>query len=143
MMKKIWSMQAFRYLFWGGCTTGVNLATFALLEYAWDIPVSVANLISILTALIFAFFVNRWLVFQKDREDLWTITREFASFAELRFCTLGIEFFGVVFLHEKVGLSAFLSKLLIQIIIIILNYLISKFIIFGQNEIGGAADEPN
>lgn len=141
LWEKCWDMEAFRYLFFGGCTTALNLAAFAVLRYAGHMPVNIANLLSIIAAIVFAFFVNRFMVFRKGQETGGKIALEFLNFSEMRFGTLGIEFFGVIVLNQWMELSDFFSKLLIQIVVIVLNYIISKFVIFRDRQAGGVANE--
>lgn len=141
LVKRFWGVEALRYLFFGGCTTGVNVLVFTILRYMWNASVYTANFISIIVSVLFAFFVNRWMVFQKGKEDTGKIIQEFANFAGMRLGTLGIEFFGVIALVRWTGMSDFLSKLMIQLVVIILNYMISKFFIFGDSQVGGMTNE--
>lgn len=135
------SEETVRYLFFGGLTTGVNLTVFSLFRYAGELSVNTANLISISAAVIFAFFVNRFLVFGITNTDRKEMTKEFLSFAGMRAGTLGIEFFGVWFLNGYTNIRDFWSKCLIQGVVIILNYIISKFVVFRKSYIGGVINE--
>lgn len=135
------SEEAVRYLFFGVLTTGVNLTVFLFFRYVGKASVNTANLISILTAVIFAFFVNRFLVFEITNTDRKEMTKEFLSFAGMRAGTLGIEFFGVWFLNGYINIRDFWSKCLIQSVVIILNYIISKFVVFRKSYIGGVINE--
>ena len=51
-----------RYVFWGGCTTLVNLVSFYIMRLA-KIPLMTANVISIILAILFAYIVNSRFVF--------------------------------------------------------------------------------
>ncbi|MEZ3436089.1 MAG: GtrA family protein [Lachnospiraceae bacterium] len=140
LSEKLMEREVFRYLLFGGMTTGVNLAVFICLRCA-GISVNTANLVSIMAAVVFAFFVNRFFVFGVTNRDGMQIMRELASFAGMRMGTLAIEFFGVYFLNGMLGISGFISKCLIQALVILLNYIISKFVIFRKSDFGGVANE--
>lgn len=140
-LRKFSEREPVRYLFFGGLTTGVNFIVFAFFRYIRRTSVNAANLASIAAAVFFAFFVNRFWVFKITDTDRKKMAAEFLNFAGMRMGTLGIEFFGVWFLIEYTGIPDFWSKGLIQAVVIIFNYVISKFIIFRKNNIGGVADE--
>lgn len=44
----------------------------------------------------------------------------------MRLGTMAVEFFGVLFLNSRAGVDDFLSKLIVQFVVIFLNYIISK-----------------
>ena len=50
--------EMMRYVFAGICTTGVNIGVFSVLRYGTGCGMQAANVISILTAILFAFVVN-------------------------------------------------------------------------------------
>ena len=58
--------EMIRYILGGVCTTLVNVGMFSLLRYGVGLELQVANGISILTAILFAFGINRTFVFQKE-----------------------------------------------------------------------------
>lgn len=130
-----------RYIFFGGLTTGVNLSVYSFLRYAGNVSVNTANLISIAAAVIFAFFVNRFFVFRIETADGKEIVWEFVNFTVMRTGTLAAEFFGIWFLNSFSGIPDFINKCLFQVIVIVLNYVISKFVVFRPDRIGGAANE--
>lgn len=120
-----------RYLFFGGCTTALNLGVFTILRYGAGWSVRGANLVSILAAVVFAFFVNKWLVFRAGGS---AVLREFAGFAGMRLLTMAVEFFGVELLVNRIGAADFAGKLVIQVVVVICNYLISKFVVFREKQ---------
>lgn len=127
--------EKIRYLFFGVCTTLVNLGVFIGLRYVLAIGRNSANVISILTAVLFAFWVNRRFVFRSRRTGAGQIAAEFAGFAGLRAASMLIEFGGVMALTEVLKLSDLASKGFIQFIVIIFNYLISKFVVFREGAV--------
>ena len=59
---KFYENDVIRYIFWGGCTTLVNLLSFYIMR-AMGIPLMSANIISIILAILFAYVVNSRFVF--------------------------------------------------------------------------------
>ena len=57
LITTLYNNSVIRYVFFGGCTTLVNLASFYLLRRA-DVEINIANLISIILAILFAYAVN-------------------------------------------------------------------------------------
>lgn len=141
ILRKLMEEEVIRYIFFGGLTTGVNLSVFLFLRYTGNVPADAANLSSITAAVIFAFFVNRLFVFHITNRNRREMLSEFVNFAGMRAGTLLLELFGVPFLIRYTGIPDFICKCLMQAVIIILNYIISKFVIFKESHIGGAANE--
>ena len=63
LIKKLYASDVVRYVFFGGCTTLVNLVSFFLLRQA-GVQRDLANVISIILAILFAYVVNSKFVFQ-------------------------------------------------------------------------------
>ena len=65
-MKKLINNQAVRYIFFGGCTTMVNLVSYYLLRNLFGVDITAANTIAILLSILFAYAVNKWFVFEHN-----------------------------------------------------------------------------
>lgn len=127
-LRRVWDSRGFRYLFFGGLTTLVNIACFWLLTKAAGWNVDAGNAVSIGVALIFAYVVNTWFVFRSKCSRAWDRVREFFRFAGARALTMVLEFLGVHFM-VMVFLSV-LSKMVIQVAVILLNYVFSRWIVY-------------
>lgn len=124
--------EIIRYLIIGVLTTLVSLATYYALTLtvlnpgsAWELQA--ANVISWIVSVLFAYFTNRSFVFKvKDTH----ILSEFFKFVLSRLFTLlvdmAIMFIFVTLLH----LDDKIIKLITQVIVIVLNYILSKFLVF-------------
>lgn len=55
---KCWNNDVLRYIFFGGCTTLVNLVCYYTLRLTTPINMNVANTISVFLSILFAYFVN-------------------------------------------------------------------------------------
>ena len=58
LILKCWNNDVLRYIFFGGCTTLVNLVCYYVLRLATPINMNIANTISVMAAILFAYFVN-------------------------------------------------------------------------------------
>ena len=124
------------YLFFGALTTLVNLVAFYVLtERPWQINVTVGNVISIILAILFAYFTNKIWVFNSKTRGIRELVLELGRFVGGRLSTMVIEVGGVYLIYNIMGQSKMLAKLITQIIVIIGNYFISKFLVFkGKDE---------
>ena len=113
LIKKLYASSVVRYVFFGGCTTLVNLISFYVLRKL-RVGLNIANVISIILAILFAYVVNSRFVFQDKCQTLADHIRPFCKFISARLMTMVIEVGGVWLLVAKLGL----------------NYLFSKFFVF-------------
>lgn len=131
LLERLWGRQGFRYLLFGGMTVLVNLTVFALLSCA-GIGLDAANALSIAVALLFAYGTNTWFVFHSGRGTTRERLGEFLRFLSARLFTMALEFFGVHLLSAAFPGRSFLWKLLVQGLVIILNYILSKRLVYLQ-----------
>ena len=118
-----------RYVFFGGCTTLVNLVCFFVLRKC-RVELNIANLISIITAILFAYVVNSRYVFQDKCETFKDHIRPFCKFISARLVTMVIEVGGVWLLVEMCKMNDMAGKFITQFIVLALNYRFSKFFVF-------------
>lgn len=118
-----------RYVFFGGCTTLVNLVCFFVLRKC-RVELNIANLISIITAILFAYVVNSRYVFQDKCETFKDHIRPFCKFISARLVTMVIEVGDVWLLVEVCKMNDMAGKFITQFIVLALNYIFSKFFVF-------------
>lgn len=127
------------YLFWGVCSTLVSWASYALYELLFK-NVTVASALSWITAFVFAFFVNKLFVFNSKTWEPKVAIKEFTTFLGARAFTGVLEVFGVPALVKLgldqtiFGVEGMLSKVLVSIIVVVLNYVFSKLIVFRKGD---------
>ena len=129
LIKKLYTSSVVRYVFFGGCTTLVNLISFYVLRKL-RVGLNIANVISIILAILFAYVVNSRFVFQDKCETLADHIRPFCKFISARLMTMVIEVGGVWLLVAKLGMNDMVGKFATQFIVLILNYVFSKFFVF-------------
>ena len=129
LIKKLYASSVVRYVFFGGCTTLVNLISFYVLRKL-RVGLNIANVISIILAILFAYVVNSKYVFQDKCQTLADHIRPFCKFISARLMTMVIEVGGVWLLVAKLGMNDMVGKFATQFIVLILNYVFSKFFVF-------------
>ena len=117
------------YLLFGGLTTLVSIATFALF-FALGINELIANALSWILAVLFAYVTNRTWVFSSEADTKSTVIREMASFFGGRLVTLLVEEAILAVFITWLGFPAMWVKVAAQIVVIVLNYVVSKFFVF-------------
>lgn len=118
------------YLFFGGLTTIVSIASYSYCDVVLGMNPLIANVISWILAVLFAYVTNKIWVFDAQNNMFGDLAREIASFFLGRLFTLLVEeailFMGITML----GLNSIAVKVVAQFIIIVLNYIISKLLVF-------------
>ena len=127
--------EVIRYIIVGGCTTLVNLVVFTVMCEWLKIDVTISNITSVITAIIFAYITNKIFVFQSHCKNTKELFAECTKFISARLLTMVVEVGGVYLLVNIIGQDPFIGKLETQIIVLVGNYIISKLLVFkGNNE---------
>ncbi len=127
-IRKLYSNNIMRYIFFGGLTTLVNLISYTILRNFMDY--NIANFISIVLAILFAYFVNSRFVFKSRARTANQRFYEFVKFISARISTMVIEIVGVFIFVDILDINDLIGKILIQIVVLVLNYIFSKLIVF-------------
>ncbi len=125
---KIFTKEVILYGVFGILTTIINLAISYLLENKMN--GAIASAIGIIAAIIFAYFTNRKLVFNSEAVGFKQNFKEFLKFVAGRALTMIIEEGGVILFYNVMKMPFRPVKLSLTIIVIILNFFISKFFAF-------------
>lgn len=129
-VRRVWERQSVRYLFFGGLTVLVNLICFSLLTRRGGLGVDGANALSILAALLFAYWVNTRFVFRDHARSAGERLGRFLRFTGARLFTMALEWAGVHLLVSGLSLNAFFSKTAVQAVVIVLNYVLSRALVY-------------
>jgi len=122
------------YLFFGGCTTLVNLITkwillWTIFDSSKAVELQVAIIISWIVGVLFAYVTNRMFVFSSKNKNIF---REIVSFFGSRVITLIIEMVIMYMFVTLLELNVFVFTIISQVIVIILNYIFSKLFVFKK-----------
>ena len=128
--------EIIKYLIFGVLTTIISLLTYYLLVATILSPnntleLQIANIISWIISVTFAYITNKKYVFKSTNKP---IIKEISEFYTGRLFSLLVDMILMYIFVSIINLNDKVVKLIIQIIIIILNYIISKLIIFKQKK---------
>lgn len=160
MMKMIKTLfikykEIITYIIFGVLTTLVNFFAFWLFTkiFGEDLYL-VNNAIAWVVGVVFAYVTNKLFVFESKSWDLKLITKEITGFLGARIFSFLVEeggmflFISVLGLGEKsltlLGFTItgqFIVKILLAVIVVVLNYVFSKFFVFRKQEAGNRKQE--
>lgn len=132
LLKKLWYSESIRYLFIGGCTTLLSLVLFYIFCDVFSMNVTLGNVLSIIISILFAYITNRLFVFASKNYGVKAVFLEFCRFIGGRLATMILEVGGVYLLYDILGQPKMVAKLITQVLVIVGNYFISKFLVFRK-----------
>lgn len=156
LIDKFFTVEFISYVFFGLLTTVVNLITFYVFKKIfiaaeWNgvlnaiIPEGSkaaeiiggseyldANCIAWIVAVIFAFVTNKLWVFDSKSWAPSVAGREFASFIGARLFSFAIETAMMFVFVSLLSMNDLIAKIIVGIVVIIINYVFSKLIIFKK-----------
>lgn len=132
--KKILTKEVILYVVFGILTTLVNLGSFYIMSKILHWNDNLSNFIAITLAVLFAYITNKDIVFHSKAENFKEKLNEFIKFIAGRAFTMVIEFVGGAILFET-AIPEMISKLFVTVVVVILNFFISKFFAFKSKEV--------
>ena len=118
------------YLFFGGLTFLVSISSYALFNIRIGWNALTANIASWILAVAFAYVTNRTWVFESSTDRGSTLIKEITGFFGGRIATLVIEELILFIFITEFEMNSVLVKIVAQVVVIALNYVISKMIVF-------------
>ena len=124
------------YLIFGVLTTIVSITTYILFTHTIlnpnnSLELQVANVLSWIISVLFAYITNRIYVFSSKNKN---IIKEIISFFSSRIITLLIDMFLMFILVTVLNNNDTISKIIVQVVVIIGNYILSKLIVFKKEK---------
>lgn len=131
MLKILFKYKQFLlYALFGGLTFVVSVMSYGFFCTLLAFNELFSNLLSWIFAVSFAFFTNRIWVFQSPTNTSREFFHQLLKFFSSRLATLGVEEIILLLFVTIMHLPNMLVKIAAQIIVIILNYILSKKVIF-------------
>lgn len=118
------------YLIFGVLTTILNIVTYWLLSNVLNIDYMVSNIVAWCLAIAVAYLTNRVYVFNSDKTSKKDVLKEVSVFISVRLSSLAVD---VVIMYIGVSLlniNDMFIKVLANLVVIIINYIMSKKIVF-------------
>lgn len=135
------------YLVFGVLTTVVSWGSYAVFESVFkkaivdvNVLVAVANVLSWVTAVLFAYITNKLFVFESKSFKPTILFKELGLFVGSRLISGAVEWVGVPLLvwlglnQTIFGVEGMVAKVLVSVIVVILNYILSKLIVFKKEK---------
>ncbi|SHH74646.1 Putative flippase GtrA (transmembrane translocase of bactoprenol-linked glucose) [Clostridium collagenovorans DSM 3089] len=119
-----------KYLIFGVLTTAVNIGIYFLLVNLFKINYLIGNTVAWIASVIFAYITNKIYVFKSRTISFWESLRECSSFIACRIFSGAIDMLTMYIMIELVSVQSILAKFISNVIVILLNYILSKLIIF-------------
>lgn len=132
LWKKIVNRETISYGIAGVMTTVVNFVSYEGL-YRMGIPNLSANQIAWVIAVTFAYIINKAGVFQSKSCTIKEEIDKILKFYGARVVTLGIEQLGMYLFTERIEGPRLIVKAVISVLVIIINYLFSKLVVFRKD----------
>ena len=141
LVKKFCTKEVIFFIIFGVLTTLVNIIISYILKAIFNVEGNIASTIGIIAAILFAYFTNRKWVFNSNAIGAKENLIEFGKFVLGRLFNMIVEILGVFLLNDVLHLfyglfsdniAYLINKCLISVIVIILNFFISKFFAFKK-----------
>lgn len=130
--------EIINYLIVGVLTTVVSLSTYYLCvvtilnpHIGWQLQV--ANIISWICAVAFAYITNRIFVFKSNNKNIF---KEISSFTSSRVVTLLMDMFIMFMIVTVFNGNDKIGKLVTQVVVTVGNYILSKLFVFKEGNDG-------
>ena len=123
--------EAIRYLIWGVIGFIVNILLFQSLILVIDYRV--AEIITLIFMKIFCYLTNKIFVFKTPFGSWQKLLKEVFSFMGARIVTSVFDVVGLIIMVDVLYLEKMFSKYFVTMVVIVLNYILSKKFVFGKN----------
>ena len=120
------------YAFFGVLTTMVNIATYYISAHLIHLGTLFSTCLAWVVGVLFAYITNRKYVFESDKRELNAILREVFSFFSCRLATGAVDIAIMYIFVDIIHFDDMVIKIFSNIVVIVLNYVASKLIIFRR-----------
>ena len=127
---KYWDIVS--YLFFGVCTTIVNYLIYIPCYNFWGMSATVSNMIAWVVAVAFAYLTNKPFVFRSFDWSAKTVIPELTKFVGCRIGSGAAETLILFLAVDLLGWNGNIWKLITQVMVVILNYIGSKLLVFRK-----------
>ena len=136
MLKKLFVKykDIISYLFFGVCTTVVNIVAYWACAHIAHLSTVVSTSIAWVVAVAFAYITNRLWVFHSKAKGKKAILREICAFTACRLLTGFLDVAIMYIFVDRLHCPDLVIKIISNIIVIIANYIASKLVIFSEKD---------
>ncbi|MBR2403288.1 MAG: GtrA family protein [Lachnospiraceae bacterium] len=142
MLKELWRKykEVVSYLFFGVATTVVNWIVYSIMNAVLGASMNTSNVVAWVIAVLFAFVTNKLFVFESKKWKGKEALEELVKFVGARVATGIVEIVGLPVLYQLgmnqsiFGVDGMVAKVVVSVVVIVLNYVFSKFIVFTEKK---------
>lgn len=125
--------EVINYLITGGLTTVFNVVFYFILTKVFHADYMISTIVDWIVTVLFAYLLNKIFVFHSKKKGK-LLYKEIYEFFKYRVVTLIVEIFFMYIFVDVIHVHDIISKIVVNIIVIILNYIFSKLFIFKKEE---------
>lgn len=122
------------YAFFGVLTTVVNMVVYWVAAHPLGLSVMVSTVIAWIAAVLFAYVTNRKWVFHSQAQGTKEIVQEIVSFFACRLATGVVDWACMFIFVDLLHFNDVIIKAAANVLVIILNYVASKLVIFKHKK---------
>ena len=132
--------EGMRYLVFGILSTIVNIVVYTIFSVVFlkgmaneTLKVNISEIAAFIAAVAFAYITNKFYVFNSKTNGFKELAKEIASFIG---CRIATEIISILMMNAAVrfNINDIIMKIVSNIVVIILNFVFSKILIFKGNK---------
>ena len=124
--------EVFSYLIFGVLTTVVNIVVYYVFNTWLQVNYLVSNAIAWIASVLFAYITNRKYVFESKNTSM---INELVKFIGARLSTGIMDMILMWLLVDILSMNSMVSKIVVNVLVIVLNYVLSKVFVFKKEEV--------
>lgn len=121
------------YLIVGVLTTVVSYVSYFLFSRFGHFDYQLSTVLSWIVSVCFAYFANKIFVFRSKNNTNKQFVKEIFNFVKYRIFSLFIDMLLMLGFVNALKMNDLIAKAIVQVVIIVVNYLFSKFFVFNKN----------
>ena len=139
MIKRLWARlfpnrkEFLMYFVFGFLSFLINMGTFAYLDQVLGWAAWLSNAVAWVISVAFSFITNKLWVFNAPTRTFWRFMMQMVAFFSARVFTFLVEEAIILIFVTMLNNPSVIVKLIAQIIVVVLNYVISKLLVFRKN----------
>lgn len=131
--------EGITYVLVGLTTTAVNLIIYQGLLF-FNVDYKIANIFAVILCKVYGYFANKLIVFKSHCDNWKELLKELVRFIMARGFTGVVDYFGLIFVVEVCNCDKVISKYAISVLVIVLNYILGKKMVFNKNRKGKSCE---
>lgn len=126
--------ESIMYIVFGVLTVLINIISYIALTRIFEINYMTSNALAWIIAVLFAYITNKFFVFESNSVNLAFLIKEFSAFVSCRLFSGLMEMVLMYVMIDMMCINDFLVKVFTNVLVVVLNYILSKLIIFKKQQ---------